>query len=165
MIGWLGVVLHYGETRDTLNATLLKKVIIERVNQDPSNADLYQALGDIYYSEKNFADAVATYQRALKYNKNQLQALNNLAWLYATCDDSRFRNPQRALELSLYATALSNESYILDTLAEAYFVNNDLNSALMTAEKALAAATHNVSYYMEQLIKFQKAVLSRQTPP
>jgi Zn-dependent protease with chaperone function len=163
MIGWMGFTVHYGKAKGEIHTSLLKKVIFERIKHDPTNADLNQILGDIYYSEKNYSYAIASYTLAIKYNPNQIQALNNLAWLYATCDDPRHRNSQKAVELAQYASEHSNKSYILDTLAEAYYTNGDLDIAVKTAEQALLAAPHNDSYYLDQLVKFKKAVQASQS--
>jgi predicted Zn-dependent protease len=157
LLGWTGLALHYGEARETIQANLLKKIISENIKSDPTNADLHQLMGDVYYGEKKYGEAVDSYQRALKFNSDYVHALNNLAWLYATSDDALFSRPQQSLELALRAVSISQEPYILDTLAEAYFVNGDFDSAVKISEKSLLSALQNKSYYRDQLEKFQKA--------
>jgi Zn-dependent protease with chaperone function len=156
-LGWMGLTLHYGEAREGIQTNLVKKIILERIKADPTNPDLNQFIGDVYYSEKDYGNAISSYQMALTYHQNHIHALNNLAWLFATCDDPQYRQPQKALELARYAASLSEEPYILDTLAEAYFVNGDWTSAVQSSEKALSSATQNKSYYLDQLEKFKKS--------
>ena len=83
--------------------------------------------------------------------------LNNLAWLYATCEIQSLRNPARALNLAKLAAQIEPSSYIFDTLAESYFVNGMYSEALEAAERALKLAKTNRSYYREQIEKFKKA--------
>ncbi len=156
-LGWMGVSIHYGEARENIQTKMIKKIIHTMLQKNPQNADLHQLLGDVYFSEKNYAEAAAAYERALTFNPDQVTALNNLAWLYATCEDSSYRRPQKALALAQRAAFLSHEAHVLDTLAEAYFVNKERDMAVLTAKKALSAATQNKTYYQDQLEKFEKA--------
>jgi Zn-dependent protease with chaperone function len=162
LLGWIGLTLHHGETRETMQANLLKKIISEKIKNDPANANLHQIMGDLHSSEKKYDEAVNCYKRALQINPDQVNALNNLAWLYATSDDPLYRQPQQSLELALRAASISPEPHILDTLAEAYYVNGEIENAIKTSEKSLLSASHNNSYYLEQMKKFQKAARSSQ---
>jgi Zn-dependent protease with chaperone function len=162
-LGGMGLFFHYGETRKTIHSNLVKKIIFERIKVDPINADLHQFVGDLYYSEKQYGAAAASYERALKINPHHVHALNNLAWMYATCDVEGFRMPQKALELALHASTLSKEAHILDTLAEAYYVNGDWTGAVNASEKALSSATQNELYFRDQLERFKNAAHRNQS--
>jgi tetratricopeptide (TPR) repeat protein len=83
--------------------------------------------------------------------------LNNLAWLLATCEDERLRDPPRALDLALRAAQLEESAFVLDTLAECYFVNGKYALALAAEKRALALAKGNRSHYEAQLRKFMEA--------
>lgn len=96
--------------------------------------------------------------RELEKDPNQAGTLNNLAWLYATCEDTSRQNPERALALALRAAEIMPAQHILDTLAESYFVNGKFREALETGHKALSAAQENRDYFREQLEKFRKAL-------
>jgi tetratricopeptide (TPR) repeat protein len=65
--------------------------------------------------------------------------------------------PARALVLAKAAAGLLEESHILDTLAQCYFVNGQYAKALETAQHALRLARENRTYYQEQVEKFRKA--------
>lgn len=155
ILSWVGFKLNHGALERIINSDLLKKTILKRIEIDPNNADLYQMLGDIYYRDQDYNNTITSYQNSLKYNPNQIQALNNLAWLYATCENKNLRSPEKALKLAEHSASLSKESYILDTLAEAYFVNSDFKAAVEIEEKALA--NDNRSDYQGQLTKFKNA--------
>jgi Zn-dependent protease with chaperone function len=156
VFGWLGYSFHFGKTGDTLNASFAAAVIENRLAADPDNPDLLQFIGDIHYQNRQYADAETAYQRALAYDPDHVRALNNLAWLYAT-GPSRLQNPKEALELAQRAAALSAEAHVLDTLAEAYFINGDYADAVAAGEQALAAAREPQAYYRDQLEKFRAA--------
>jgi hypothetical protein len=87
--------------------------------------------------------------------------LNNLAWLYATCEVESLRNPERSLKLARLAVELEQFSHILDTLAESYFVNGMNREAIEAGERALKLAKANRSYYKKQVEKFRKALSSK----
>ncbi len=157
VFGWLGYSLHFGKTGDTLNAAFAVAIIEHRLKSEPDNPDLLQFLGDIHYQAEQYKEAEMAYRRTITHDPAHVRALNNLAWLYVTCPDVRFQNPDQALDLALRAASLSTESHVLDTLAEAYYVNGDFKSAITAAEKALDAARENYAYYREQLEKFRAA--------
>ena len=164
VLGWIGFDFHYGRTGETINSKLLKKIILTKIDHEPKNSDLYQILGDIYYSENDYPTAVNAYLLSLKYTPNHIQSLNNLAWLYATCEDERYRSPKKALEFAQVAASLSKEAYVLDTLAEAYYVNGYFNEAVETEKLAISAAKTNLTDYLHQLTKFKNALSSNKTP-
>jgi tetratricopeptide (TPR) repeat protein len=86
------------------------------------------------------------------------QALNNLAWLYSTSADDRLRDPNRALMLARQAVQLEPESaHMLDTLAEAHYVNGNRQEAIRVSRRALAAAEDGREYYRRQLERFLQA--------
>lgn len=155
LAGWAGYQLNFGAAAKTLNTGLLKTIITHRIEKQPDNADLYQVLGDIYYSENDFNKTIAAYQKAIELDPNQVPALNNLAWLYATCPDPDFRRPGKALQLAKRAAELSRQAHILDTLAEAYYVNGDIRKAVSAGKAALRRADSNQSYYRDQIDKFR----------
>ncbi|MBS3732434.1 MAG: tetratricopeptide repeat protein, partial [Desulfobacterales bacterium] len=110
------------------------------------------------YSRENVTGAISAYRQALSLEADNVQALNNLAWLYATQPrDSGFFRPQRALELARMAADNSQQPHVLDTLAESYFINGQYEKAFTVEEKALSAAGVNRGHYREQLEKFRRA--------
>ena len=102
-------------------------------------------LADLYSQQKLYAEAIAKYQEALRLEPDLAEAHNNLAWLYATCDEFKFRDPHAALEHAQLAVKLTNwkDGNSIDTLAEAYYVNGEFQEAVETQEKALALDPDN----------------------
>ena len=157
LVGGISYQFNIEAARDNLDLQDLVKIVLSEIEKSPQNANLYSLLGDIYYSSKNYEGVEWAYERSLRLVPNNIQVLNNLAWLYATCEDERLRNPGRALELARRAVSLEAAAYVLDTLAESFYVNGMFLQAVQAAEEALAAAKTNRSYYQEQLSKFRKA--------
>ena len=161
LIGGVGYQLNYGEAGTILNTHYFEKVILKELEKTPANADLYTMMGDLYFSRNNISGAVSQYEKAIELAQGHTRALNNLAWLYATCEDTSFRDPPRALELAKRAALIEREAHILDTLAESYYINGDIEAALSTAKEAISSAKKNRSYYQGQLERFEKALKNR----
>jgi tetratricopeptide (TPR) repeat protein len=88
------------------------------------------------------ADAIVLYRQALKLKPDFISALNNLAWLLATCPDAAFRNGTEAVDLAERAVRLTggNNPAFLDTLAAAYAEAGRFAEAVATAERAVELA-------------------------
>ncbi|QYJ79322.1 tetratricopeptide repeat protein [Shewanella acanthi] len=66
-------------------------------------------------------------------------ALGNVAWILATCPEAKYRDGNRALELSLQLLKENeNDPTHLDNLAAAYAEVGDFGSAVSTQQKAIA---------------------------
>ena len=157
VIGYGGYTLHYGDAGRALSTGVFEKIIQEQIEKNPGNPELYLLLGDMHQSTGNLPGAATAYEEALSMDPDDPRALNNLAWLYATADASRFRRPELALELARRAARISPAPHILDTLAESYFVNGMQEAAVAAEEEALAKAVENHSYYRKQLRRFKDA--------
>jgi len=140
-----------------LIASFPEKLLILQIEKTPSNPDLHYNLGSVYLAKSKFAESMDSYQRAIELRPHFPEALNNLAWLYATCEDESLRRPSQALKLALVAAELMPHAHILDTLAESYYVNGDFKKALQAGKQALHQATENRDYYLKQVIRFEKA--------
>jgi tetratricopeptide (TPR) repeat protein len=157
MIGALGYNVNWGESGKKLNAHLFEKVLLREIEKNPNNPVSYNVLGDIYVMRKDFDLAKNAYEKAIFLQPDNHSALNNLAWILATSEDTAFRNPPRAVILAAKAAELKPEAQILDTFAESLYRNGQLNEAVYIGEKALLAATGDRSYLETQLDKFRKA--------
>jgi tetratricopeptide (TPR) repeat protein len=83
-------------------------------------------------------------------------ALNNLAWILATAQDTTLLDYPRALTLAKRAVGIQRSSTFLDTLAEALYVNGMYDQALQTIKEALENASENRKYFVGQLEKIKK---------
>jgi len=124
--------------------------------QEPDNPLWQRLIGDMMYSRKLEAEAEEAYRRALAIDSSDPVALNNLAWLLLTTKDPERRNPKEALDLARSAAALAPESFVLDTLATAYWANGFVDLAVRTELAALKKDPKKAAYYKLRLELFQR---------
>jgi Zn-dependent protease with chaperone function len=158
LVGAIGYHLNFGETGRRLNAHFMENIILGELEKTPDNPALYSMLGDLHFAAKKYRETIQAYTAALRLNPEDAQVLNNLAWLYATCEDPALRDPDRALALSQAAVRLDPTAHVLDTLAESYFATGRLEEAVAAAARALALTRSNRSYYEDQLRKFREVL-------
>ena len=138
--------------------TELQLAVIEReINHGQVDQRLYAAYGSILLERGQFAKAESVLRKSLEKTPEDANTLNNLAWLYATSPPPYFK-PQVALELALRAAALEPDPTILDTLAEAYYVNGEPGEALKTIQQAILKRPNNLDYFLSQRQKFEAAL-------
>ena len=157
LIGGIGYNLNFGETGRKLNKHFFEKIILRALDKTPDDPNLYSTLGDLYYSNKNYAKTIKAYEESLRLAPDNPHVLNNLAWLYATCEVDKFQDPKKALVLAKKAAELEESPHILDTLAECYYANNQFEMAVSVELRALDLLVKGRSYYEKQLKKFVEA--------
>jgi Zn-dependent protease with chaperone function len=157
-VGTVGFLYHTSAWGKSFNEDLSIKVLHSLVRLEPERADLRLKLGTLHYTRDNLEEAVFQLSVALDLEPNNPEIMNNLAWIFATSQRPTFFRPEHALDLAEKAASRSPEPYILDTLAEAYYVNNRPALALAAAEQALAAASGDRTYYLGQVKRFRELV-------
>jgi protein O-mannosyl-transferase len=100
-------------------------------------------LAGLLFKAGKFRRAAAQFQQVLKSSPDQTEALNNLAWISATCADPPLRDGALAVRCSERACKLTNStnSIFLSTLAAAYAEAGRFPEAIGTAEMALRLQT------------------------
>ncbi len=88
-------------------------------------------------------EAVEQCRQVLAIQPDSTEALNNLAWLLATCPDDTVRNGAEAVRVAERACRLTKYQEVvpLGTLAAAYAEAGQFNEAVATGEKSLRLAT------------------------
>ena len=78
----------------------------------------------------------------MQLDAGSLTALNNLAWLLATCGEASVRDGARAVELAAKANAIAGGKVagILDTFAAAYAEAGRFGDAVPAAQQAIELA-------------------------
>jgi tetratricopeptide (TPR) repeat protein len=156
-VGYLGYTINFGKMGHTLNSHFLQRVLVKEIEHNPENPRLYTMLASLFYESKDYDKAMEYYTKAIEIAPFNAEALNNLAWIFATCEKQAYRNPAKALRLAKQAAALSPEPHILDTLAESYFVNGFHGEAIAAINEALAKNPEDKAYYESQLRKFKRS--------
>jgi tetratricopeptide (TPR) repeat protein len=104
--------------------------------------DAYDRLGRLLIAQHRTSEVIELWQKALRIQPDVPKLLNNLAWLFATYPDARFRNGSEAIRLASRAVELSQRSdgQAMDTLAAAYAEGGRFAEAVETAQAALTLA-------------------------
>jgi Zn-dependent protease with chaperone function len=150
----LAVALHAGPLSVALDRFVTERGLLHRVAKNPQDAASWFVLGSLYQELERSSDAEKAYEEAIRLDPRNPQALNNLAWLYATSKDPKLDKPERALALAEMAVRLAPTPHILDTLAEARWRAHDTAGALQAIDAALAQKPANRDYYLGQREKF-----------
>ncbi|MGH9395489.1 MAG: rhomboid family intramembrane serine protease [Terriglobia bacterium] len=124
----------------------------------PGNPAILEALGEVCSRLKLYAEAIKRYNQALKIAPNSALVHNNLAWLYATCEDLHYRNPALALQHAARAVQLTQGRLpdSIDTLAAALYANSRFREAAETEARAVQLDPHN-PVYQQNLIHYRLA--------
>ena len=133
----LGLAAAYARKGQPEKARTLLEAI---VGHDPQTPETQLMLADLCAQQKLYPEAIQHYQQAIRLKPDSGAARNNLAWLLATADDKRYRNPSEALAQAQQAVRLSHwkEPTFIDTLAEALYANGQYQQAVETQKRALA---------------------------
>ena len=128
----------------------------------PADANGQMRLAEMLAEGQQWAEAVQRYQEALRQNPNLPPALNNLAWLRATCPQAEFRDAAEAVRLAERACQLTRRRnpYFVGTLAAAYAEAGRFPEALRTIAEAEAlvgasGSTQLLSTYGQMRALFQ----------
>ncbi|HCY84164.1 MAG TPA: peptidase [Desulfobacteraceae bacterium] len=154
----LGYNISYGSLKPAFERYIAGKILVQQLAVDPENSDLYVFVGDYYYNDKLYAKARDAYENVLRIDPKNVHALNNLSWLLSTCPDEAFRDPLRALDLAEKALNLESAPHILDTYAEALFLNGRRQEAFVAARNALELAKEKRDYYEGQVNRFKESL-------
>jgi Flp pilus assembly protein TadD len=92
--------------------------------------------------EGKLKEAIAEYEQALNVLPEDSVALNNLAWILATCSDASLRDGARAVTLAVKAVQTSGgrDPSFVRTLAAARAESGQFTEAVAIAEAAKALA-------------------------
>ena len=108
----------------------------------PATATGHTQLGEMLAEGQQADQAIEHYREALRLDAQFLPALNNLAWLRATCAQPAQRDGREAVQLAERACQLSRRRtpHFLGTLAAAYAEAGRFSDAVKTIREAQALA-------------------------
>ena len=135
-------------------------ILQKEIEANPHSAEPHNLLAEIYFLEKNYEQAQEEYETALALAPNDPEIMNNLAWTLVTKENPSLRDKSRGLLLAEQAVEISPSSHILDTLAEALYVNERPKEALEVIDRAIerAGPKDDPAYLKKQREKFKQAI-------
>ncbi len=110
-------------------------LLTELIQKRPNYYIVYDLLGDTYLRNKKYKQAAQSYLQALKYNPDDINALNNRAWCLLhlsrpnALEDARAL-AEKALDLS------PKDPKIMDTLGWIYYKLNMYSAGLQLVKRA-----------------------------
>ncbi len=157
LITSLGYALNFPPVKSNMESAVLTHLLNRQLVDSPGNIDIYRGLASLYHNRDDLAKTQWAYENILKLDPDDGLALNNLAWILATAEDTRLLDYPRALALAKRAVGIERSPTFLDTLAEAYYVNGLYDEAVQTIHEALEnASEEDREYLTSQLKKFKK---------
>jgi tetratricopeptide (TPR) repeat protein len=98
---------------------------------DPS-AKTYNERAKFHYFRKEYAEARADHEAALRLAPDDATTMNHLAWILSTCPDAEVRDGARAVELATRACEVTKweAAYCVDTLGTACAEVGDFEAAV-----------------------------------
>ncbi|MHC4456465.1 MAG: sulfatase-like hydrolase/transferase [Planctomycetota bacterium] len=111
----------------------------ETVRLNPGSAEAHYLLASALNDTGRTAGAVTHFRETLRREPDWFKPMNSLAWILATDNDSKLRNPAEAVRLAERTCELTKyeDAGFVDTLAAAYASAGRFTDAAATAEKAL----------------------------
>ena len=118
------------------------------------------------YQSERFAQAAAEYRAILHHDSENLDALNNIAWLLATCRDEALRDGAAAVKLALRAGRLTNfqDAGILDTLAAAHAEAGDFSEAARRQREVIRLLPASAKAAAERRLKLYEQGMPYRQP-
>jgi Flp pilus assembly protein TadD len=121
--------------RDPARAVELARKAVELAPKEGNN---WNTLGKAQHRNGDWKAAIDAYAQAIDLEPKWAATWNDLAWLLATCPDSKLRDPGRAVELAKKAVELApKEGNRWNTLGVARYRSGDWKAAVDALSKSM----------------------------
>jgi tetratricopeptide (TPR) repeat protein len=132
----------------------------------PRSVDAHYYLGKALVLKGRAAEGLDQWQQALRTQPDNLQVLNDMAWVLATSRNDRLRNDNQALALAQHAAQLTSEQEpaILGTLAAVYAEMGQFDKAIELGQRAAQLATEQNKTDLSQNLTERLALFRNKTP-
>jgi tetratricopeptide (TPR) repeat protein len=105
---------------------------------NPNDAWAYSSRANAYMNLRQYEKAIPDLNKLLQANPSDAAVSNNLAWLLATCADSKLRDPPRAVELAMKAVKLAEkDGGAWNTLGVAQYRAGNWKGAIEGLQKSM----------------------------
>ena len=129
---------------------------LKRVLQyDRDNYERHNSLAKAYFQMGRVDLAIKHLREVARLKPDFVEAVSSLAWMLATIEDKRFRNPEAAIGYAVRACELTDYKQLeaLNSLAVAYGASGDIPKAIRASQKALELARAAGNNEMAQKIQ------------
>lgn len=129
------------------------------VDKDPTNAQAYDQLGRLYYSNGQTDKALGVYEKALKINPNMPQVKLVLAWIYLT---GKRPNPEKAIIYFKDAIKSESNPNAYYGLGMAYFADNQREKALDIITQLKMMKQDELANKLEKAVRENRRIVFNQ---
>jgi tetratricopeptide (TPR) repeat protein len=128
------------------------------IELNPNNPQYYGTRGYEYYKKGNFAKAIQDHEKHIRMEPKNANGYYNLARIYGTCMDARYRDGKKAVQNAKKACELNGwkDPVLLDTLAAAYAEAGDFKKAIEWQQKAMPASSPAVADLLRERMDLYK---------
>jgi tetratricopeptide (TPR) repeat protein len=132
----------------------------------PSLVEAHYYLGMALAMKGRRAEGLAHWRQALRKEPDNVQVLNETAWVLATAPEAALRNGSEAVSLAEHAVELTSERepVVLGTLAAAYAEIGRYDQAIETEQRAADLAARQGNAPLAASLKQRLALFERKTP-
>ncbi len=137
-----------------------RKVLLDSVAMDDSNAETWNNLGVVYYRQKNYPKALEAYERALRLNPEFASAFNNLGTLYLRTFLEQKDPEMIPKAIDAFDRAIDNNPRLASAYngrASAYKFSNRANEAIRDWKKTLELQPDFIAVYFNLGITYLEA--------
>jgi tetratricopeptide (TPR) repeat protein len=133
---------------------------------EPNLVEAHYFLGMALVMKGQRADGLAHWRQALRKDPDNVQVLNETAWVLATTTDAALRNGAEAVALADRAAHLTQgrEPMVLGTLAAAYAETGSYDRAIDLEQKAADLATRQGNAQLADTLNQRLALFEKKTP-
>jgi tetratricopeptide (TPR) repeat protein len=136
----------------------------------PDSAKVATEFADTCQSLGRWKEAAEAYQKAMKADPNYVRALQNAAWMMATCPEDFYRDPDAAAKTAQKAIDASRgniNAHLVHVLAMSQAAQGDFSNAINTINQAIQLTDEGPlrSELSQHRSLFQNKKAYRQPPP
>jgi tetratricopeptide (TPR) repeat protein len=114
--------------------------------KQPNNAELLLTKAELQTIKQDFAGAEATYRKVLAVDKQNIVALNNLAWMLAGANDpNKVKEGMECIQKAIFQRGTRGE--LLDTRAKLFMTGGQIDRAVDDLTDALTEAPTAQRYF------------------
>ena len=136
----------------------------------------YIQRGNLWLAQGDYERAAADYRTAVRNDSRSVAAYRCVAWMMATCEDQRYRDPKRSIQFAKKAIELNGDEdfRLLDTVAAAHANAGQFSDAVSEQQRVIKMAAgqatgremydlkHRLQQYSQQA-PYRTEVIARQS--